>query len=68
MAPVHQEAHFVGYFLWDLEPVKIFHCWRDIIIFPNIADDSTAHILYALKLVNLVLRKASQEGVAVVYA
>ena len=57
----------MGYSLKDLESVKIFHCWRDIIIFPNIADDSTAHILYVLEFVNLVLKRASQEGVAVVY-
>ena len=47
--------------------MKTFHCWRDIIIFHNIADDLTAHVLYVLEFVKLVLRRASQEGVAVVY-
>ena len=39
--------------------MEIFHCYRDMIMFPDVADDPAAHILYMLKFVKLVLQGAS---------
>ena len=66
LALVHQETQFVGYPLWDFQPVKTFHFWRDMVMFPDVTDDMAAHVLYMLKFVKLILRRTSQEGVAVV--
>ena len=33
---------------------------------PNVADDLAAHVLYMLKFVELILRRTTQEGVAIV--
>ena len=38
LALVHQETQFIGNSLGDLEPMKTFHCWRDMFIFPNIEE------------------------------
>ena len=35
-------------------------------MFPDAADDPTAHVLYALKFIKLILRRTCQKGVAVV--
>ena len=66
MALVHQETQFVGNPLWDFQPVKTFHFWRDMVVFPNVTDDPAAHVLYMLKFFELILRRISQEGVAIV--
>ena len=68
MALAYQEAQFVSYPLTDLEPVEASHCWRNMIIFSEVTDDSTAHVLYPLKFVQLKLRRTCQEGIAIIYA
>ena len=35
--------------------MEIFHILGDVIIFPNVTDDPATHILYSLKLVELIL-------------
>ena len=35
-------------------------------MFPNVADNPAAHVLYMLKFVKLVFRRISQEGVTIV--
>ena len=66
-ALVYQEAQFASYPLRDLEAVKASHGWRNMIIFSDITNDSTAHTLYTLKFVQLILRRTCQEGIAIIY-
>ena len=35
-------------------------------MFPDVADDPAAHVLYALKFIKLILKRTHQEGVVVV--
>ena len=46
----------------DFEPVKTFHGWRNMIIFSEITDDLTAHVLYMLEFIQLVPSSSCQEN------
>ena len=62
MVLVHQEAQFVGYSLGDLEPVKMFHCWGDMIMFPNIADDSNSSCSVCAGVCQVGIEKSQPRG------
>ena len=51
MTLVYQEVQFVSYPLVDFELVKTSHDCRNMIIFSEITDDLTAHVLYKLEFI-----------------
>ena len=67
MTLIYQEAQFVRYLLMDFEPVKTSHGWRNMIIFSEITDDSTAHVLNTLAFIFLILSRSCQERITVVH-
>ena len=66
MVFVYQEAQFIGYPFTDLEPMKASHGWRNMVIFSDVTDDSTTHVLYTLEFIQLKLRQSCQKGIAVI--
>ena len=46
--------------------MEVFYCWRDMVVYPDVADDLATHVLYVLKFIELILRGTSQKGIAVV--
>ena len=37
-----------------------------MVVYPDVADDLAAHVLYVLKFIKLILRGTNQKGIAVV--
>ena len=67
MTLLYQEAQFISYPLTNLEPVKASHGWSNMVVFSEITDDSTVHVLNTIEFIPLVLSRSNEEGIAVIY-
>ena len=56
----------MGYPFTDLKPMKASHGWRNMVIFSDVTDDSTAHVLHTLEFIQLILRQSCQGGIAII--